>query len=147
MKLAACGNDCDHCPRFIATQSNEKSKLEEVARLWHRAGYRDKIVLPEAMACNGCIESIWCRYGIRGCTIERGVSNCGECEDYPCEDILKAVEQALAFAEKIKDAASEEDYRRLNKAFFCKRANLDKVHSERRKNKIEPSNGSNRQTR
>ena len=131
MKLAACGNDCDCCPRFIATQSRERSKLEEVARLWHRAGYHDRIVSPEEIVCNGCIDSLWCRYGIRGCTIEKGVSNCGECKGYPCKEILDTIERTLAFAKKIKDAASEEDYRTLHKAFFCKRANLDKVHEER----------------
>ena len=130
MKLAACGNDCNQCPRYIATQSGDQSKLKEVAILWNRVGYRDKIVSPEEIACHGCNSSNWCRYGIRQCIIEKRVSNCGECEDYPCENILGAIEKTLTFAENIREGSSEEDYKRLHNAFFLKRANLEKVHSQ-----------------
>jgi hypothetical protein len=133
MKLAACGNDCNHCPRYIATQSGDLNKLKEVSFLWNRIGYRDKIVSPKEIACHGCTSSNWCRYGIRNCTIENRVSNCGECEDYPCKKILGAIEKTLTFAENIREGSSEKDFEHLHKAFFLKRANLEKIHSQRLK--------------
>ena len=47
VKIASCGNDCNECPRYIATQSGDKEQLKEVAVLWRRVGYRDKIVSQE----------------------------------------------------------------------------------------------------
>ncbi len=130
VKLAFCGNDCSECPRYIATQSGDKEQLKEVAVLWRRVGYRDEIVSPEEIACHGCHSSRWCRYKIRECAPERGLDSCGECKDYPCQRILTAVEKTGAFAERIKEECPEEDYERLQKAFFSKKTNLDRVHSE-----------------
>ena len=44
LKLAFCGNDCNTCERYIATQSGSIEQLKEVAALWKRLGYRENIV-------------------------------------------------------------------------------------------------------
>ena len=90
LKLSYCGDDCNLCPRYIAAQSNSIEKLKEVAALWKKAGWRESIVPPEEMACNGCRTVKWCRYDdIRKCAKEKRIDNCGLCRDYPCKKIEK----------------------------------------------------------
>ncbi len=129
MELPFCGNDCNECPRYIATHSGDRKQLRQVAVLWWRVGYRDKIVSPEEMACHGCRSATWCRYEIRECASEKDVGNCGECRDYPCNKILTAIEKTAGFARKIKKECPKTDFERLQKAFFSKRQNLDRLHS------------------
>jgi hypothetical protein len=136
MKLASCGNDCNHCPRFLATQSGDLNKLCGVARLWNRIGYREKIVSPEEIACHGCASSNWCRYGIRQCVIEMGVSNCGECDDFPCRNILGAMEKTLTFEKSVRERCSVEEYELLHKAFFLKRENLEQARRKWQGNRV-----------
>jgi len=45
--MGYCGNVCDYCPRYIASQSGDKDKLTKVAILWHKAGALPKILPPE----------------------------------------------------------------------------------------------------
>jgi len=42
--VAACGNDCAACPRNTATVSGGALRLREVAELWYRLGWRDRVV-------------------------------------------------------------------------------------------------------
>ena len=65
--LAACGNDCSACPRYVA-HPYEKSpeELRHTAELWMRIGYRDRVVSNEEIACTGCKPENWCRYQVVG---------------------------------------------------------------------------------
>jgi len=131
LKLGFCGDDCNVCPRYLATQSSDVEQLKKVAALWYRVGYRDKIVPPEELTCPGCSSRTWCdRMYVRECVLEKGVENCGKCGNYPCEKVLKAFEQTESFAKRIKEKCSKEEYECLRKAFFSKRENLDRVNRE-----------------
>lgn len=132
-KLAFCGNDCDECPRYLATKSNNEKVLQETALLWHRLGYRDRVVSPQEITCQGCTPSNWCRHEITKCVVKKQVDNCGECEFYPCPTILETFERTEAFAKESKKICSQEDYARLRKAFFLKKENLDKIYNDCRK--------------
>ena len=127
LKLAFCGDDCNFCPRYIATQSGSEERLREAALLWKQAGWRDAISPPAEMVCYGCEQAERCTYNIRECALKRQVNNCGECKDYPCEKVLKAFERTDTYAKKCKEILSPKDYECLQKAFFSKRENLDKV--------------------
>jgi hypothetical protein len=130
-KLGFCGDDCNVCPRYIATQSGDVEQLKKVAVLWYKVGYRDRIVPPEELACSGCFSRTYCdRMYVRECVLKKCVENCGKCENYPCENIVKAFEQTASFAKKIKNKCSKAEYVRLRKAFFEKKKNLDKVNKE-----------------
>jgi len=135
MRLAYCGNDCDECPRYLATKSGDEKVLQETAVLWHRLGYRDRVVSPEEIACQGCTSSNWCRYEITKCAVKKQVNNCGECQTYPCPTILETFKRTEAFAKESKATCSQEDYARLRKAFFLKKENLDRINNDRRKRK------------
>jgi len=130
LKLASCGNDCNFCPRYTATQSDDVERLKEVAALWNRVGWRDVVVSPEEMVCYGCSSANWCRYDIRKCVLEKKVDNCGECKGYPCENVLKTFEQTELYAKDCREKLSKEDYERFHKAFFSKSENLDRANKE-----------------
>jgi len=131
LKLALCGDDCNACPRYIATRSGSLERLEEVATVWKRVGWRDAILPPEEMICHGCAPAKWCRYDdIRKCGQEKGVGNCGMCRNYPCEKIKKVFEQSESYARVCKEHCSKKDHECFLKAFFSKKENLDRVHEE-----------------
>lgn len=121
----ACGNDCDSCPRYMATQSNDASRLREVAVLWKSVGWRAKVVTPEEMECRGCQSVDWCRHGIRGCAHEHGVKSCGQCREYPCAKVQEMLERTLAHVEICREACTPEDFAALERAFFHKKENLE----------------------
>ena len=52
--IGYCGDDCEQCPRYIATKSSDRKKLKEAAVLWNKVGLRDDIAAPEEMVCHGC---------------------------------------------------------------------------------------------
>ncbi|MGA3086542.1 MAG: DUF3795 domain-containing protein [Thermodesulfobacteriota bacterium] len=133
MKLSFCGNDCDECPRYLATKSVDEKVLQETAVLWHRLGYSDRVVSQEEITCQGCTSSNWCRYEIAKCAEKKQVGNCGKCQFYPCPTILETFKRTEVFAKGSKATCSQEDYVRLQKAFFLKKENLDKIYNERRK--------------
>lgn len=133
LKLGFCGDDCNVCPRYVATQSGDKEQLKKVAALWYKVGYRDKIVPPEELICHGC-SSTWCNVlcnrNVRECALEKNVENCGKCENYPCGKVLKVFERTESFAKTCKEKCSKEEYKCLQKAFFSKRKNLNRVNRE-----------------
>ena len=129
LKLAFCGDDCNACPRYIATQSGDAERLKEAAAMWKRAGWRDEIVPPEEMVCHGCASVKSCRYDdIRKCAQEKRIDNCGRCNDYPCKQIEKVFQQTESYAKLCKENCSKKDYECFQKAFFSKREKLDSIY-------------------
>ena len=132
LKLAFCGDDCNACPRYIATQSGDVERLKEVAAMWKKAGWRGEIVPPEEMVCYGCASVKWCRYdNIRKCAQEKGIDNCGICQDYPCKRIEKVFEQTESYAKECEKSFSKGNYGCLYEAFFSKRKKLNEAHEQR----------------
>ena len=54
MKLAYCGDCCNYCPRYTATLSGSREKLEEVAILMSKVGWNQYLDNPEKIKCQGC---------------------------------------------------------------------------------------------
>ena len=102
--IAACGNDCAVCPRYTA-HPYEKSdeELHRTAELWMKIGYRDHVV-----------------------------STCGECFEYPCDNIKECFAVTKSFEPMCRQACTDDEYKRLEKAFFEKEKNLsDKMVKSR----------------
>jgi hypothetical protein len=123
LKLAYCGNDCNKCLRYIATQQGTE-QLKQVAILWERLGYRDIIEPPEKMACYGCSSALWCRYGIKECALESKVDNCGHCNRYPCNKTDAMFNRAFQHTEQMKDCCSKEEYELVLNMINDKKHNL-----------------------
>ncbi len=123
--LAACGNDCSACPRYI-THPYEKTdeELRHTAELWLKIGYRDHIVTNEEIACGGCKPENWCRYKVVKCCEDYGIRSCGECKEYPCDNMKECFEVTRSFEPKCREVCTEEEYDMLKRAFFEKEKNL-----------------------
>jgi len=126
VKLGYCGDNCEICPRYIATLSGDKSELQKVAILWKKAGFRDTLEEPKYLICYGCHFSKVCVYeDVRKCCIEKDIDNCGNCSSYPCEKISTAFKKTKILTEKCKEILSNDEFDILNGAFFKKKEYLD----------------------
>jgi len=127
--IGFCGDNCGLCPRYIATKSGDIHDLEKALDLWVRVGWRDRETSPEKVACSGCRSVNSCRYdNVRICAKNKGITNCGECIDYPCQEIIKVFERTKSYERKCKEVCSPDEYERLYKAFFLKKQTLDAIH-------------------
>jgi len=127
-----CGDNCTLCPRYIATKSGDIHHLEKVRDLWVKVGWRDKDTSPEEIICNGCTSVKSCGYdNVRISAKNKGIANCGECNDYPCQEIIKVFETTKSYERKSKGVCSPSEFQRLHKAFFLKKKTLDAIHGNR----------------
>ena len=125
--IAACGNDCASCPRYVA-HPYEKTceELRHTAELWMKIGYRDHIATTEEISCTGCKPDNWCRYNVVKCCFDKGINTCADCNDYPCINIKECFEVTKSFEPKCLRVCTKEEYQQLKKAFFEKEKNLKK---------------------
>lgn len=88
---AYCGLDCNECPTFLATKSNDDEKRKEVAELWSNL-YKAEIKASD-INCDGCKSSGGSLFShcnvceIRKCAKEKAINNCSECDEYVCEKL------------------------------------------------------------
>ena len=95
--LAPCGLYCGVCAIRIAHHENNRKFKERLVDV-----YKGKIPGKGALAncenltgddirCEGCLSDdrfLHCRNcEIRSCSMEKGISGCQECDDFPCEHI------------------------------------------------------------
>jgi hypothetical protein len=84
---AYCGLFCRACPIFISTLESGNDEMT--------AGSSTSY---EERACSGCKSgqvAIWCRdCAIKNCARGKGFDNCGECSEYPCQEINQFVDDA-----------------------------------------------------
>lgn len=126
--IAACGNDCSACPRYVAhPYEKTDGELRYTAELWMKIGYRDHLVTNEEISCTGCKPENRCRYHVVRCCKEKGISSCAQCELYPCDNMKKCFEVTKSFEPDCRRACTEEEYNQLKKAFFEKELNLKKL--------------------
>jgi hypothetical protein len=126
--ISVCGNDCSLCPRYVATNNRNVKRLKELARIFKRIGWRERIEKPENMVCHGCIGAKWCRYKtVRDCAQARAINNCGYCDYYPCDKIKRVFDQTKLYAEFCLENLSKEDYLCFERAFFLKKETLKKI--------------------
>ena len=129
--IAACGNDCSACPRYVAhPYEKTEAELRHTAELWRRIGYRDRIVSNEEISCRGCRPENWCRYHVAGCCEEKRISSCAQCERYPCGNMKECFEVTKSFEPQCREACTGEEYNRMKKAFFEKEQNLKELRKD-----------------
>lgn len=129
--IAACGNDCSACPRYVARPYEKTDdELHHTAELWMKIGYRDHIVSNEEIACTGCKPENWCRYHAVKCCEEKGIITCAECDEYPCANMQDCFSVTESFEPKCRQVCSEQEYETLKKAFFEKEQNLKELQKD-----------------
>ena len=128
--MALCGDNCDSCPRHIATLKADPAALEEVKALWVRLGLRSADFPAEEMACSGCNPEGRCAYReLCACVKNRAVENCGFCHDYPCGLINRAFEASDRLKARAEKVCTPEEMAALEQAFFSKKACFDGIHN------------------
>ncbi len=130
LKLAYCGDDCNYCPRYLATQSGDKALLKAVADVWQTLGWRAPGEDLDKFACHGCATIERCGLGIRQCVVDKGLNNCGECPGYPCDRLTAIFSDNEKTDWTYRKIMSMDDYPLFRKAFFQKKDRLDKIHRE-----------------
>jgi len=129
--IGVCGDNCFYCPRYMATQNRNPSDLEKVKELWVRLGLKDPTFPAREFACLGCKPDSKCAYSeLRTCAREKGIDNCGLCEVNPFKLINAAFERSEKLRTHATRVCTPEEMDTLNKAFFSKKQNLDKIHSD-----------------
>lgn len=90
MKIGACGNRCDTCNIYIATENNDTKLLKSLAKQYTSKSLKLKA---KHMACKGCHNDEGVHYKfcqeckIKQCVIDQNLTTCGECISYPCKMI------------------------------------------------------------
>ncbi|MFW9793501.1 MAG: DUF3795 domain-containing protein, partial [Candidatus Thorarchaeota archaeon] len=89
--VAPCGIVCNACQAYLATQSNDSEKLQEVAELWSS---EDEQYEANDLICDGCFSNrlhVYCaQCEVRNCAMEKGLSLCSLCSLYPCDRLNDA---------------------------------------------------------
>lgn len=81
--IAYCGLDCQKCPAYIATKTNDQELREKVAREWSLLNHVE--ITPEMINCDGCRENgrktPFCDSlcPIRQCALKKDILACGSC--------------------------------------------------------------------
>lgn len=126
--ISVCGDICSECPRYIATKNNRMEELQRVALLWHRLGFRDRVVDVEEIKCTGCHKKPDCGYGLTTCEHMAEKANCGECELFPCPKFDLVFRKSDMGDEICKLHCSSDEYSVLKRAFFNKKEILTNIH-------------------
>ena len=95
--IAYCGLICNECPIFITTLENDQQKKVELANQYTSEDYK---VTQEDINCCGCTSTgsnvfkFCLECDIRLCGIQKEISNCAYCGEYPCIKLDKPFENA-----------------------------------------------------
>jgi hypothetical protein len=128
--ISICGDICSECPRYIATLSEDMASLEYLAALWHRLGFRDRVLPPEEMKCTGCNKKKDCNHGINTCEHLGIKNNCGECDHFPCDKIKIVFEKTRETERLCKTKCTPGEYTEFDHAFFMKQQILGKINRD-----------------
>ena len=132
--IGLCGDNCEYCPRYIATLNGGSIELEKVKELWVRLGLRGHAFPTEDIACYGCFPENKCAYAeLRECVNEKDRENCGLCDDYPCEHITTAFDKSEILKSRAAKVCTREEMDMLQKAFFSKKEYFDNIHQKHKK--------------
>lgn len=88
--IGYCGLICTECPAYLATKKDDDKLRSKTAEKWSQMYGSD--IKPDNINCDGCTTSgvkfhhcSECQ--MRLCGIEKGVKNCGHCDEYPCAKV------------------------------------------------------------
>jgi hypothetical protein len=108
--IAYCGLVCTGCPAYQATQSNDRNKIEETARLWSTQYGHD--IKAADVWCEGClVDGKKCAHcaecEIRACARKKQIENCAHCNEFICDTLFlfhKLVPEAAETLQKVRQS-------------------------------------------
>ena len=128
MDIACCGNDCSLCLRYLATEHESQEWLDQVAYIWKMIGWGKDLESAGGIACHGCASVESCSLGIRECVKEKGLENCGKCDEYPCDKLTAVFEKNKREDWICRKILADEEFSLFRRAFFSKQKRLDEIH-------------------
>jgi len=125
MKLGMCGDRCDVCPRYVATVTDDAVLFERIMRIYVKVGLRAVNTPLDSLTCRGCLPENKCAYSIvSDCAIEKQIGNCGECSDYPCDELSRVFQKTEDFRKRFEQVCTKEEFDLFERAFFKKKEYL-----------------------
>jgi hypothetical protein len=132
--VAKCGYRCDLC---LSHEANLKSDEDRLRMSDAMLKYYQVKLAPEAIKpCKGCLASrkppdkecpVWY------CVEEKGIENCGHCEDFGCDNLKERMDTVESFLEKASNVP-QEDYQLFFKPYLS-RATLMEIRNSLPKSK------------
>jgi hypothetical protein len=120
-KLTMCGYCCDECMAY-APNIKKNDKRDELSRLWKK--YYDIETTPDQIYCDGCLcmkkdaKRIDDGCPVRVCVLEKGLQDCSECKNYPCDTFMQR--KGLSYEDatmKLKNNFDNKEYHEYLFAF------------------------------
>ena len=134
--IGICGENCEYCPRYIATKKGTLYELEKVKELWVRIGLRDIGFPAEKMVCYGCRPENDCAFPeLRDCVKNKHIENCGLCDEYPCKIINKVFDESAKLKIHANKVCTKKEMKMLTEVIFSKRIKIDRFNKMYRNNK------------
>lgn len=89
--IAICGIDCFKCDVYQATINNDENLRLDLVKQYTTKDHTPK---PSDFHCEGCfkIKDDGCM--IRQCATNKQVENCGVCDEYKCDRVMKHFEKS-----------------------------------------------------
>ena len=124
--IAACGLYCGACGVYLATQDNDIDKIKYYAAALGQT-YEETL-------CDGCgagRKSLFCTKTCTfiNCKQEKGVENCVDCHEFPCES-LKDFKSKMPHRteiydsmKRLKEIGEEEWLNEMQSHFSCSKCN------------------------
>lgn len=105
LKLSACGVNCNECGQYKVTVEKDIKSAEALVGWFRSMGWIGEnegaeAVMKKSPLCKGCWNTtddcFWkCGCGtidFRICCIEKQISHCGECGEFPCGHYIKWID-------------------------------------------------------
>ena len=119
---SVCGDDCAVCPRYLAKTDEE---LHRTALFWYQVGWRDRVVSNDEIRCRGCGTRQSCAFMLLPCLQEKGLDQCSECNEHPCDKIRRTLAQSAEKEAQCRKACpNDRMFAMLKRAFYEKEKNL-----------------------
>jgi hypothetical protein len=103
---------CDLCPAFKANRAG--ADLERASVVW--ASLFDVHLTPDQVACGGCRgqaeELLDQACPVRPCVLSKGLEDCSQCADMPCENLKRRWVSRCELEAKLGRPVPEDDYRK-----------------------------------
>lgn len=131
--LSRCGFRCDLCLAFRSNLETHPANRQLLSDGWYRYfGFR---IPADQINCEGCLTKNGCPLDseclVRPCATERGLPNCGQCQDYPCDKLKSHLVTFEGVAERIKAEIPADE--RIKFIFpYENKVRLDQINKNRK---------------
>lgn len=100
--MGACGIICDGCDILLAA---EDEKIAKTTARWFKENLNIDIA-PEKFRCDGCHgdrNNHWSPecFILKCCIDEKGLENCSQCDEFPCEALKEWAAQNARYTEAL----------------------------------------------